>query len=105
MCASSSTIINSIEKLVEPKEFNPATVKSIFRICATDYAQAVVLPKFLASIRSQAPNLKVIVQDIEIDNLSNFLSESSIESDLFDIDTAIKVCKDLKHFEEAIKLA
>ena len=45
------------------------------------------------------------VKKQKIDNLSNFLSESSIESDLFDIDTAIKVCKDLKHFEEAIKLA
>ncbi|MAG75580.1 MAG: LysR family transcriptional regulator [Colwelliaceae bacterium] len=72
-------IINSIEKLVEPKEFNPATVKSIFRICATDYAQAVVLPKFLASIRSQAPNLKVIVQDIEIDNLSNLMDRGDID--------------------------
>ncbi|GLX81484.1 LysR family transcriptional regulator [Thalassotalea eurytherma] len=72
-------IINSIEKLVEPKEFNPTTVKSIFRICATDYAQAVVLPKFLASIRSQAPNLKVIVQDIEIDNLSNLMDRGDID--------------------------
>ncbi|MCH2058429.1 MAG: LysR family transcriptional regulator [Thalassotalea sp.] len=72
-------IINSIEKLVEPKEFNPATVNSIFRICATDYAQAVVLPKFLALIRRQAPNLKVIVQDIEIDNLSNLMDQSDID--------------------------
>ena len=72
-------IINSIEKLVEPKEFNPATVKSIFRICATDYAQAVVLPKFLASIRTQAPHLKVIVQDIEIDNLSDLMDRGDID--------------------------
>lgn len=49
--------------------------------------------------------LNCYVKKQKIDDLSRFLSESSIESDLFDIETAIKVCKDLKHFEEAMKLA
>ncbi|MBE1299885.1 MAG: LysR family transcriptional regulator [Alteromonadaceae bacterium] len=72
-------IINRVEKLVEPKDFNPANVSSIFRICATDYAQAVVLPKFLALIREYAPSLKVIVQDIEIDNLSDLMDRGDID--------------------------
>ncbi len=49
--------------------------------------------------------LNCYVKKQKIENLSNFLSESSLESDLFDIETAIKVCKDLTHYEEAMKLA
>jgi hypothetical protein len=45
------------------------------------------------------------VKQQKIENLSNFLSESSVESDLFDIETAIKVCRELKHFDMALNLA
>lgn len=49
--------------------------------------------------------LNCYVKQQKIDNLSNFLSESSVESDLFDIETAIKVCRELKHTDLALKLA
>ena len=49
--------------------------------------------------------LNCYVKKQKIENLSHFLSELSVESDLFDIETAIKVCKDLKYFDEAMKLA
>jgi vacuolar protein sorting-associated protein 11 len=49
--------------------------------------------------------LNCYVKKQKIENLSHFLSESSLESDLFDIETAIKVCKDLQHYDEAMKLA
>jgi hypothetical protein len=46
------------------------------------------------------------VKKQKIDSLSTFLTESSSnDSDLFDIETAIKVCKDLKHTEDALRLA
>ena len=49
--------------------------------------------------------LNCYVKKQKIDDLSKFLEESSLESDLFDIETAIKVCKDLQHFDAAMKLA
>ena len=72
-------IIHRIEKIVAPKIFEPSQIDSVFRICATDYAQAVVLPGLLALIRQQAPKLKVIVQDIEIDNLSALMDNGEID--------------------------
>ena len=62
-----------------------------------DYLQKIHEKK-LAKKEHTALLLNCYVKKQKIDNLSNFLSESSIESDLFDIETAIKVCKDLKHF-------
>lgn len=49
--------------------------------------------------------LNCYVKKQKIENLSHFLSDGSLESDLFDIETAIKVCKDLTHYDEAMKLA
>lgn len=61
--------------------------------------------KKLAKKEHTALLLNCYVKKQKIDELSSFLSESSIESDLFDIETAIKVCKDLNFFNEAMKLA
>ena len=61
--------------------------------------------KKLAKKEHTALLLNCYVKKQKIDNLSQFLSESALESDLFDIETAIKVCKDLKHTDEAMKLA
>lgn len=74
-----SDILARLEKLVEPKTFDPQTIDSQFTICATDYAQAVILPALLSKLRTAAPNLKVIVRDIEIDNLSQHLDNGDID--------------------------
>ena len=49
--------------------------------------------------------LNCYVKQQKIESLSHFLSESSVESDLFDIETAIKVCRELNHTDLAMKLA
>ena len=72
-------IIKRLEQIVAPKVFEPAKIEAVFKICATDYAQAVVLPSLLAIIRKQAPHLKVIIQDIEIDNLSLFMDNGEFD--------------------------
>ncbi|WP_404394046.1 LysR family transcriptional regulator [Pseudoalteromonas phenolica] len=74
-----ANIIAQVEKLVAPKDFDPSSTSGVFTICATDYAQSVILPNLLAKLRSQAPNLKVIVRDIEIDNLSQLLDSAEVD--------------------------
>ena len=69
-----------------------------------EYLEKIHEKKF-AKKEHTALLLNCYVKKQKIENLSHFLSESSIESDLFDIETAIKVCKDLKHYDEAMKLA
>jgi hypothetical protein len=78
-----------------------------------DVAQIEFLIEYLENIHTKkiakrehtALLLNCYVKQQKIDNLSNFLAESSVESDLFDIETAIKVCRDLKHTDLALKLA
>lgn len=61
--------------------------------------------KKLAKKEHTALLLNCYIKKQKIDHLSSFLSESSLENDLFDIETAIKVCKDLGHYDEAMRLA
>jgi ATP adenylyltransferase/5',5'''-P-1,P-4-tetraphosphate phosphorylase II len=78
-----------------------------------DVSQIEFLIEYLENIHAKkiakrehtALLLNCYVKQQKIENLSNFLSESSVESDLFDIETAIKVCRDLKHTDLALKLA
>ena len=74
-----SDIIARLEKLTEPRVFDPAQASSVFTICATDYAQTVILPQLLAELRQRAPKLKVIVTDIEIDNLPLLMDKGEID--------------------------
>lgn len=78
-----------------------------------DVSQILYLIEYLEQIHAKkiakrehtALLLNCYVKQQKIENLSNFLSESSVESDLFDIETAIKVCRELKHFDMALNLA
>ena len=72
-------IITRLENITKPKVFEPSSANGVFRICASDYAQAVVLPSLIQTIREQAPNLKIIVQDFEIDNLSVLMDNGEFD--------------------------
>ena len=49
--------------------------------------------------------LNCYVKQKNIDKLEMFLEKSSLESDLFDTETAIKTCRELHYTELALKLA
>ncbi|CAK82335.1 unnamed protein product (macronuclear) [Paramecium tetraurelia] len=49
--------------------------------------------------------LNCYVKQKQITKLEEFLKESSFDSDLFDIDTAIKECRQLGHIDLALRLA
>lgn len=64
-------LLQGFEQLLEPESFEPSLVEGTYVIAATDYAQQIVLPDLLSKMRAQAPNLKVIIQDLDIDNLND----------------------------------
>lgn len=70
--------LQGFEQLLEPKSFEPKLIEGTYVIAATDYAQQIVLPEVIAKMRQQAPNLKIIIQDLGIDDLSDSLTTGKI---------------------------
>ncbi len=51
-------VLTSIDKAVQPRsEFEPAEAQRVFRIMASDYAEATLFPSVLAKLRDLAPGL------------------------------------------------
>jgi len=71
-------LLNDFQALLSPKVFNPKTVSGTFVIAATDYAQQVVLPALISTLRKQSPNLKLIVRDFEIDKLHELMESGKV---------------------------
>ncbi|MUH72263.1 LysR family transcriptional regulator [Psychrosphaera haliotis] len=71
-------VLRDFEQLLSPKVFDPKTLQGTYVIAATDYAQQVVLPQFIATLRSQSPNLKIIVRDFEIDKLHELMESGKV---------------------------
>ena len=78
LSVSIDKLLNDFNTLVSPTTFDPNTVDGTFVIAATDYAQQIVLPKLISLIRTQAPNLKVIVRDFEIDKLNELMESGQV---------------------------
>nr|WP_153767991.1 LysR family transcriptional regulator [Endozoicomonas sp. OPT23] len=72
-------VFTGLESLLEQPEFHPATFNGVYTVCATDYAQSVVLPELLSRIREKAPDLKIIVRNFERDDLDQFMSSGEID--------------------------
>ena len=71
-------ILRDFTQLLSPKVFDPKTAQGTYVISATDYAQQVVLPNFIATLRAQSPNLKIIVRDFEIDKLHELMESGKV---------------------------
>ena len=78
LSVSVDKLLNDFNTLVSPTTFDPNTVDGTFVVAATDYAQQIVLPTLIALIRTQAPNLKVIVRDFEIDKLNELMESGHV---------------------------
>ncbi len=50
--------------LLKEKGFAPATAAPMFRLAATDYVGAVLLPPLLLRLRHEAPNARLLVTDV-----------------------------------------
>jgi len=71
-------LLNDFTALVSPSHFDPKTVSGTFIIAATDYAQQVVLPNLISTLRKQSPHLKLIVRDFEIDKLHELMENGKV---------------------------
>lgn len=55
-------VIATIEKAVQPKSpFDPASVERVFRIMASDYAEATLMPSLLSRLQKEAPGITLDV--------------------------------------------
>jgi len=71
-------LLNDFQTLLSPKTFDPSTVTGTYVIAATDYAQQVVLPELLSTLRKESPHLKLIVRDFEIDKLHELMESGKV---------------------------
>ena len=78
LSVSVDKLLNDFNALLSPTHFDPNTVEGSFVIAATDYAQQIVLPALISIIRIQAPNLKLIVRDFEIDKLNELMESGNV---------------------------
>lgn len=77
--ATFDKIISELENAAKPEVFNPLDINQTFVISATDYTQQVVLVKLFETIRREAPGLKLVVKELEIDYLVHSLNEGSTD--------------------------
>ncbi|TCB78211.1 LysR family transcriptional regulator [Acinetobacter sp. ANC 4173] len=71
-------VLGQIDLLLQPLDFNPATVNFTVRIAATDYAQQVILVPLLTALKRQAPNIKIALLP-SIDNETQRLEHGEVD--------------------------
>ncbi len=71
-------VLEKLEQARRQDTFSLTNVSQTFVISASDYAQKVLLIDLLKIIRPQAPGLKVIIKDLETDNIERALLEGSV---------------------------
>ena len=72
-------ILTALEDLLTPVEFDPKTAQGLFSISSMDLEQRVILPKLVAFIRLEAPNLRVVIHQLELDKLATDLVTGQID--------------------------
>jgi len=59
--------------------FRPEVAETTFRVGATDYAEAALLPDVLVSVRSSAPKARIAVSALERDRVRPMLASGAID--------------------------
>ncbi len=66
-------VLNEVEQLLQPLQFDPTTAELTVRIACTDYAMRAVIVPFLRLLKIQAPKIKVAVLAINESAVQNQL--------------------------------
>ncbi|RNF31503.1 hypothetical protein NM04_06870 [Massilia aurea] len=74
-----NAILAALERLVERGPFDPMAVRATVNISASDYAHAVAVAPLLRAIREQAPHLKLILSEAEVDSLPARMGSGEID--------------------------
>lgn len=71
--------LDALHAIASSDSFSPLTFKGSATIAASDYAQALVLPKFLKNIREEAPELQVSIRPADVEILTTMLENSRLD--------------------------
>lgn len=71
-------VLNDVEQLLRPPQFEPQTVELTVCIACTDYAMHAVIVPFLHLLKIQAPKIKVPVLAINESTMQNQLEQRQI---------------------------
>lgn len=72
-------MLNEVEQLLQPPQFDPTTAELTVRIACTDYAMRAVIVPFLHLLKIQAPKIKVAVLAINESAVQNQLERRQID--------------------------
>lgn len=72
-------ILLAFERLVERAPFDPAQVVGTLNISAADYAHQVVIAPKLALIREQAPQLKLVLSEMQVEAAPGKMASGEID--------------------------
>ena len=72
-------VLNEVEQLLQPPQFDPKTAELTVRIACTDYAMRAVIVPFLHLLKIQAPKIKVAVLAINESAVQNQLEQRQID--------------------------
>src|SRR5258708_5143469 len=67
------------DDVLADRAFHPEATRQIFRIGATDYAEIAVLPAVLATLRSLAPQARLVMSIIDRERVSAMLESGAID--------------------------
>lgn len=72
-------VLNEVEQLLQPPQFDPTKAELTVRIACTDYAMRAVIVPFLCLLKIQAPKIKVAVLAINESLVQNQLEQRQID--------------------------
>lgn len=72
-------VLHSIEQMLQPQQFEPATAHLTLSIAATDYAQCAILVPYLAVLRQQAPGVRVVIRPVDQESLQPAMERGELD--------------------------
>ena len=72
-------LLASVEALVTPDEFDPASAELNFSISANDYMQIALVVPFIKSLRKQAPGIRLAIMPAYIAGLAEKLARGEVD--------------------------
>lgn len=72
-------ILNDINTLLQPAQFDPLTADFTFTLAATDYALKAVVVPFIAALKVRAPMIRVRVIPVEPERLTTQFEQGKID--------------------------
>ena len=72
-------LLNDVETIVRPSEFDPASAQFKLSVSASDYTQRVLLTPFLAVLQREAPGARLAVRALQGARLSGLIARGDLD--------------------------